>query len=858
MFSDIEGSTALLNDLGDAYGDLLDQHDQIMRSAFATHGGYEFSNEGDAFGAAFASPEAAAEAALQMQRRLDQASWPGDERIRVRMGLHLGEPKVRGNDYWGQDVHFAARVCSAAHGGQVIMSAAMRAVVDADQALSLGHHGLKDFPTPRELFQLYAAGDQPEQFPAPRTLSAFRSNLPSISTRLIGREDVIADLTRLFADGERLVTLTGAGGMGKTRVAVRLGEVLSDAFPDGVAFVPLAGIEGGRVFAAVAEATGAPRGGDVQIAVLEHLERRRMLVILDNCEHVVDAAASAVSEILRRSPRVAILATAQIPLDLSAETVRRLPPLATGAAMFLDRARARDDQFDVGDDDRQRIEELCALLEGFPLAIELAAARVRLLGLDRLISALQHDLDALGSGARDLPERHRSLTAAFDWTLSLLSDTEREVFTALGAFATAWTLEEAEQLLAADLDEAAVWEAMTRLMDASLVVVRGDGRFAMPQRVRQYATELLRSSPSGDRRRRQHAEVIGRKLRELALELFVDHRRQFANMVDRLPEAKQAIAWSRAHDPDNLRYLVGLCAPALHHTGELPLVVDAILAFPEPPLSATDYDDAAQSFALGLIHVMQRSTETDTEYRLFDSARKGFERFGDPREALIARHRGIWALSAAGRDREADVLVQAWTAAAAQVPDDRWRTEVLRHAEVGDDANTPGLEHVERTYGLGTGTFSINRAFWRACAAIDDGELVLATGWFGRSLQETPANDLNRILGVAKGFARVLALVGEDEAAQELLTAVHSVYRVLTGADFGNYAPSWGEDFSASAARLDPDLLAAARGRGGAMSYDDLVARALELAQRHGTVVAQGQDQTRATRADPPGGSGTP
>ena len=408
LFSDIEGSTALLNDLGDAYGDLLDQHDQIMRSAFATHGGYEFSNEGDAFGAAFASPEAAAEAALQMQRRLDQASWPGDERIRVRMGLHLGEPKVRGNDYWGQDVHFAARVCSAAHGGQVIMSAAMRAVVYADQALSLGHHGLKDFPTPRELFQLYAAGDQPEQFPAPRTLSAFRSNLPSISTRLIGREDVIADLTRLFADGERLVTLTGAGGMGRTRVAVRLGEVLPDAFPTASRSCP------SRASRAVASSPRWRKRPVLREVAMSRSpcsstsKRRRMLVILDNCEHVVDAAASAVSEILRRSPRVAILATAQIPLDLSAETVRRLPPLATGAAMFLDRARARDDQFDVGDDDRQRIEELCAL-EGFPLAIELAAARVRLLGLDRLISALQHDLDALGSGARDLPERHRSL-----------------------------------------------------------------------------------------------------------------------------------------------------------------------------------------------------------------------------------------------------------------------------------------------------------------------------------------------------------------------------------------------------------------------------------------------------------------
>ena len=393
-------------------------------------------------------------------------------------------------------------------------------------------------------------------------------------------------------------------------------------------------------------------------------------------------------------------------------------------------------------------------------------------------------------------------------------------------------------------------------MDASLVVVRGDGRFAMPQRVRQYATELLRSSPSGDRRRRQHAEVIGRNFRELALDLSsitVVSSPTWSTGCPR-PTGHRLVPSPRPGQPPVPSRT--LCPRAAPHR-RAPSCRRRHPRLPQPPLSATDYDDAAQSFALGLIHVMQRSTETDTEYRLFDSARKGFERFGDPREALIARHRGIWALSAAGRDREADVLVQAWTAAAAQVPDDRWRTEVLRHAEVGDQP-TPPVSSMSsaRTGWAPAPSVSIARSGGHAQPLTTENSCWRPDDWAVAS--KAPANDLNRILGVAKGFARVLALVGEDEAAQELLTAVHSVYRVLTGADFGNYAPSWGEDFSASAARLDPDLLAAARGRGGAMSYDDLVARALELAQRHGTVVAQGQDQTRATRADPPGGSGTP
>ena len=584
----------------------------------------------------------------------------------------------------------------------------MRAAVDGDRAWSLGHHGLKDFPTPRELFQLVAAGKEPEQFPAPRTLSAFRSNLPSINTRLIGRDDVLADLSAYFADGRRLVTLTGSGGMGKTRVAIQLGERLAATYADGVAFVSLSTVDSAGVAAAVADATGAPRGGETEVAVLDHLERRRMLVILDNCEHVVEAAAELVTSILGRCPRVAILGTAQLPLELSAETVYRLPPLETGSEMFVDRVRARDAAFDPSPLELEHVEQICDLLDGFPLAIELAAARVRLLGTERLLEALRYDLGALGVGGRDLPERHRTLGAALAWTLSLLSSHERAVFTALGTFAASWSLEEAEQLLEDDLAEAEAWDAMTRLMDASLVVVRGDGRFAMPQRVRQHAAELLASTPSGDRYRRRHAELIGGELRDLALEVFVDYRRMLANVVDLLPEARHAITWSRTQERETHRHVVGLMAFGFSKAGHLATIADDIESFPEPGEPA-DYDDAATCFAHGLLHAMRWSTETDLEVGLFDRATRAFEACGEPREAAMGCYMSMSALAVAGRLEAADDRIREMVRLSDSTEDPRWRAEAAREATIGADPDPPHyvLDLVVETHGVGAGSFGI-------------------------------------------------------------------------------------------------------------------------------------------------------
>ncbi len=850
LFSDIQGSTALLNRLGEAYGDVLDVHDRVMRDAFDTYGGYEFSNEGDAFGAAFGDPVAAAEAALEVQQRLDDTAWPRGERIRVRMGLHYGEPKVRGQDYWGEDVHFAARVCSAAHGGQIVMSAAMRATVGPERAVTLGHHGLKDFPTPRELFQLTAPGAGPEQFPPLKSLSTFRSNLPSIATPLIGRDQVLDDLAGLFADGHRLVTLTGAGGMGKTRVAIALGERLGEELPDGVAFVPLAAVDPANVATAVAEATGAPRGGDADIAVQEHLARRRMLVILDNCEHLVEAAAALVTSILEHCPRVVVLATAQLPLDLAAERVHRLPPLVDAAArMFIDRACSHDATFTVTEAELQHVEELCALLDGFPLAIELAAARVRLLGVERLLRALRKDLHALGAGSRELPERHRTLETALTWTLSLLTSAERDAFVALAAFAASWSLEEAEQLLDEELDEVAVWEVMTRLMDASLVVVRGDGRFAMPQRVRQHASELLAASADEDRRRRRHAEVVGQEMRELVLEMYVDYRRMVANAADLLPEVLQAVAWARSSAPDFYRHVVGLTAPGLGKLGHLAVVADDVPALAEGIGEPRNWDDAALVYAVGLCHAMRFSTDTEGETAAFDAAARGFAAYGDPREVVQAGYMAGAALEVADRLPEAIHRFAEPQTSIARIDDPRWRDEFERRLAYSYSFDREGLgkrQEVLARVGIGTGVYAVGHWYNEALIAGRTGEVERALGCCAKAFLITPVQQLYITLNLVKCVAWLLAMDRHDAQSVEVRAAIQAIYHARTGAEHGNMLPEWAPAFAASDERLGEAAVGELRARGAGLSYDELVDRARRYAEQFGSTETSAGVEDRA------------
>ncbi|WP_183095384.1 ATP-binding protein [Nocardioides stalactiti] len=836
LFSDIQGSTALLNRLGASYGDLLDEHDRLVRAAFARHDGSEFSHEGDGFGAAFADPVAATRAALDIQRELARTTWPENERVRVRIGLHYGEPKVRGDDYWGEDVHFAARVCSAAHGGQVLASAAMRATVPADGAFSLGHHGLKDFPTPRELFQVIEPDTDPERFPAPRTLSTFHGNLPSIAGPLFGREATMDELTALLTGDRRLVTVIGPGGIGKTRLAVALGDRLTTHFADGVAFASLAPVDDENAAATVADAAGAPRGGDPLVALREHLRSRRMLLILDNCEHLATTAGAIALDLLEHCPGVVVLTTAQVPLGLFEETVHRLEPLASAGSaveMLVARAHARDSAFDLDATDVATVERLCDLLEGLPLAIELASARVRVFGVGRLVAALERDVDALGSGGRDMPVRQQSLRAALDWTLSLLTPEERDVFAGLAAFTESWSIEQAEQVFSAELGELAVWNALNRLIDASLVVVKGDGRFAMPERIRRHAQEMLAASAVEDRRRRRHAEVVGEEMRDVALQVHVDYRRMLANVEDLLPEVLQALAWTRAHAADTYRHVVGLTAPGLAKLGRLAVVSDDLPRLARRGVESRDYDDAALAFAEGLAHSMRWSTETEAEVATFERAARGFETHGDVREAVTAGYRAAYALEAAGRIGPALARVDLLEPLVDAIGDRRWRQEWERRAAAIFELDPTSLarrREVLDRWGIGTGTYAVSHGYNEAIIAGLAGDPSLALIRCEEALRDVPRQQLYIVLDHVKCVAWLLAELGRDVQSVEMRAAIDAVYRARTGAEHGDVMPEYTHAFAASERRLPRPELTLARERGAALTYDDAVDVALRYA----------------------------
>jgi predicted ATPase/class 3 adenylate cyclase len=511
LFTDIEGSTRLLRSLGDDYGAVLGAHRAILRAAVRRHGGVEFGTEGDACFVAFPAAGAALAAAAEAQRDLAAADWPGGAGPRVRMGVHTGSPVVVDDDYVGMDVHRAARICAAAHGGQVLVSEATRGAAGVGPALrDLGHHRLKDLDRPERLYQLVAAG-LAEVFPAPRSLP-FPSNLPAVPTSFVGREAELAGLCELLARPEaRLATLTGPGGAGKTRLALEACRAIASRFPDGVWFVPLAAVaDPARVGLAVVEALRLPnpRGLASIDAVAGHLRDWSALLVLDNFEHVAEVAGW-VGELLGRAAGLRLLVTSRIVLGLTGEheyPVRPLDP-EEATTLFVQRARAVRPSFTLdGDGRRATVTDICARLDGLPLAIELAAARLRLLSLDDLRRGLRDRLPLLASRARDLPERQRTLRNTIDWSYRLLASDEQALLRRLSVFAGGWTLETAAAVVAGGAGPA---DGLETLVEHSLVwrqEADGSSRYRMLAIIREYAGERLEQAGEREALRRRHAE----------------------------------------------------------------------------------------------------------------------------------------------------------------------------------------------------------------------------------------------------------------------------------------------------------------------------------------------------------------
>jgi predicted ATPase len=479
LFSDVEGSTKLLRALGaEAYAGVLADHRLVVREAMRAHGGVEVDTQGDAFFLAFATAQAAVESAREIVARLE------DGPIRVRVGIHTGTPLLTDEGYIGEDVHRAARIAACGHGGQVLVSAATAALAGPRGLHDLGEHRLKDLSAPERIYQLGLDEFQPLK-------SLYRTNLPVMTTPFIGRRRELADVEAFLArDDVHLLTITGPGGTGKTRLALQAAAASAERYPDGTWWVPLATVrDPDLVLGAAVRALGADGELGSQIG------NRTMLLLLDNVEHLL-AAGPGLADVLGRCPNLDVLVTSREALRLSGEQeypVTGLRPSEAGR-LFMTRARAVRPDVVAGDE----VAEICRRLDSLPLALELAASRVKALSTAQILARLERRLPLLTGGARDLPERQRTLRATIEWSHELLTADEQRLFAQLSVFEGGTTLDAAEAVADASLD------TLQSLVEKSLVRHSAE-RFWMFETIREYASERLESDPAGEELRRRFA-----------------------------------------------------------------------------------------------------------------------------------------------------------------------------------------------------------------------------------------------------------------------------------------------------------------------------------------------------------------
>lgn len=534
LFTDIEGSTRILQQLGERYASLLADCRQLLRAAFVQWNGQEVDTQGDAFFVAFARATDAVAAAVTIQRALASQHWSEDVTVRARIGLHTGEPTLVSEGYIGIDVHHAARIMSAGHGGQILLSQTTRDLVEhylpeGTYLQDLGEHRLKDLLRPSHLFQLNIT-DLPIVFPPLKTLDTHPNNLPIQPTAFIGREKEMLRVCDLLRSSEvRLLTLTGPGGVGKTRLSLQAAAELSDEFAHGVFLVPLAPInEPKQVVPAIAQTLGIGEATDQPLFPLLKtvLEKKQMLLLLDNFEHVADAAV-IVAELLSLCPGLKLLVTSRVGLHVRAEQEFAVPPLTLhtlkrlpdpldlsqyeASTLFISRAQAVKPDFQVTKANAPTLAVICARLDGLPLAIELAAARIKHFPPQTLLTRLEQGLTVLSGGARDLPTRQQTLRNTIAWSYNLLSTEEQALFRRLAVFVDGCTWEAAERVcLAAGQLQEDTLEGLASLVDKSLLrqEEQGEGevRFWVLQTLREYGLECLTNARETERTREAHAE----------------------------------------------------------------------------------------------------------------------------------------------------------------------------------------------------------------------------------------------------------------------------------------------------------------------------------------------------------------
>ena len=573
LFTDIEGSTRLWESATESMRRALESHDAILRSAIDENDGYVFATGGDGFAVAFHRVGDALATALATQTKLAAESWPEGAVIRVRMALHTGEASERGGDYFGPAVNLTARLMATAHGGQIVCSRSTAGLADSSLTLrSLGEHRLRDLAAAQQVFQVGEG-----TFPPLRSVDAVPSNLPTMRTELVGRSDQIASLTSLL-EHERLLTLTGVGGVGKTRLALGVAAAVAPNYPDGCWLVDLAPVaDGAEVPKALAAAIGAPVSDDQ--GLIEYMSDRQMLVILDNCEHVISDVSDIMDLVLTGAGEVCVIATSREPLGLDGEIVRRVSSLSvpgpeasiedalstTSVLLFVERARAVTEGFSLDDVTVGPVVDICRHLDGIPLAIELAAARIRSMPPGEVARRLDDRFRLLSGGSRRAQERHRTLVATVAWSHDLLSTAEREVFRRLAVFPASFALDAAEAVVGGSQDaEIDVLSSVLGLVDKSLVQFDPEeGRYRLLETLRQFAADRLADSgetaATGERHARFFLELVTQQAARFLGEEY------FSALTTVLPETdnlRSAALW--CIDQARWEELAGLCREGLY------------------------------------------------------------------------------------------------------------------------------------------------------------------------------------------------------------------------------------------------------------------------------------------------------